>query len=1049
MNAAAVQEYKALGDLYSQQNKPQQAVGMYKKYLDKKPSDIKVALAVAENCFAQKNYDEAVKYYEMVSGDETKNSDFLFRFGQACYFSKNYKRAIELCKQVTEASPQNAEAFRILYDITSRDNALKNEAAGYLKRYLTLRPGDAAAQKNLGDLLYDQKDFSGALLAYRTALRTDPGIKGIYKHYVELIMQRGTKEEIVKTLTGAIGAGEADASMYYELGSFYQKQGNFPKAIEMYQKSLQLDAKNTAALSSLAHCQAKNGDVQQATISYEQVLAMNPNASREYKELGDLYNQQNKKEPAMSAYKKYIDKDSSNTAIILTVAEYSFKNKDFDEAVKYLNMVHGEEAKKSSYLLLLGQACYQSKTCTRSAAIYKQLAALMPQNADVFKTLFDIATKNNNTADAVDALKRYVALKPGDGAAQKQLGDFLYAQKDINGALGAYGAALKDDPSSHGFFKRYCEIAAGRLSQEQMIALLSAAIKTDEADAGMYATLGTMYQKQGACVKAIPCFQKALQLDPRNTPLLSLLAHCQAKTGAINDAVISYEQAVAMNPNAQADLKALGDIYLKQNKTPQALSMYRKYMEKAPGDMEVAAIVGENALKEKNYADAVKFLTIAQPTRENDIEFLYTFGEACYNDALTQSIYFKKAIDLLERVRTIAKVVPHHAMVLKMLADSYDRMGDTARAMSMYIGYTRIPGVRDAEASFRKAQLTESSNANLAAKMYEENSVMFPNDYRNFLYAGLYYAKRQATYDKAIALLKKCSALADSIPAVWMELGQVYGKLGRNKEEVEAYRQFIQRDPSNPEASGKIGEILMAKHNVNDAMVFLETANALKPNDPKFMTLLSQGYLATDRPNEAIVLLEKCEKLKPDDIAIKEQLYGLYDKKGDTRNALNEIKQIVEKKKDPKYLLKYAQALYAGGVYSDAENAIKDIRATDPENIEALLLYGKIQGIQGKWDDALETYKEISYINPNYAPALYERAELHLMQSKLQWAKTFYERTLKSDPKFVLAEIGLAKVARVEKNKVEYLKHIQAAQKMDPNNKALADEMQEGRKLLK
>ncbi|HEX7510678.1 MAG TPA: tetratricopeptide repeat protein, partial [Chitinivibrionales bacterium] len=529
----------------------------------------------------------------------------------------------------------------------------------------------------------------------------------------------------------------------------------------------------------------------------------------------------------------------------------------------------------------------------------------------------------------------------------------------------------------------------------------------------------------------------------------STLALCQAKTGAISDAIVSYEQAVAMNPNAQAELKALGDIYYKQNKTSQALSMYRKYMEKAPNDMAVAEVVGASALKEKNYADAVKFLAVAQPSKENDPEFLFTYGQACYYDALTQSKNFKKAIDLLERLRAISKVLPNQTLVLKMLADSYDRTGDTARAMSMYIGYTRIPGVRDAEASFRKAQLTEASNPGLAAKMYDDNSVMFPNDYRNFLYAGQYYAKRQATYDKAISLLKKCSSLADSIPSVWMEMGQVYGKLGKNKEEVEAYRQFIQRDPSNPDASGRIGEILMSKHNVNDAMVFLETANALKPNDPKYMLLLAQGYLATDRPNEAIGLLEKCEKLKPDDIAIKEQLYALYEKKGDSRSALGEIKQIITKKKDNKYLLKYAQALYGSGVYTDAENAIKDIRATDPENIDALLLYGRIQGIQGKWDDALETYKEISYINPNFAPALYERAEIHMMQSKLQWARTFYERTLKADPKFVLAEIGLAKVSRVEKNKTEYMKHIQTAQKMDPTNKAIADEMQEGKKLLK
>jgi tetratricopeptide (TPR) repeat protein len=1049
VNPSAVAEYKELGDLYTQQKNTQQAIGMYKKYLDRKPSDVKVALGVAENAFNQKSYDEAVKYYEMAKLDDVKDASLLFRFAQACYLNKNLKRASELFRMVTDLNPQNSEAFRILYEIALRDNSMRSDAAVYLKKYLALKPQDAVAQKNLGDMLYEQKDFPGALSGYRAAIKADPKINGIYKKYVELVMQRGTKEEIVKALTSAIAANEADAGMYYELGSFYQKQAAYSKAVEMYQKAAQMDSKNIAVLSALAECQAKNGDVQQATVSYEQAIAMNPLAVHEYKSLGDLYMQQNKKDQAMASYRKYIDKDTTNTPLILAVAEYAFKNRDFDGAILYLNMVHGEEAKKTSYLLMLGQACYQSKTCNKAESIFKQLSVLLPQNSDVFKTLFDISIKNNNTAEAVAALKKYLALKPEDAAAQKQLGDFLYDQKDMPGAVAAYGAAIKADPSIKGFYKRYVEIASGRITQEQLVNVLNLAIKNNEADAGMHSTLGNIYQKQNECAKAILCYTKAIQLDPRNTSLLSSLAACQAKTGAVDDAVVSYEQVIAMNPSSQAELKALGDLYQKQNKSAQALNIYRKYLEKAPNDYNVAEIVGQNALKEKKYADAVKYFGIAQQAKLNDADFLYNYGTACYYDAVLQSKNYKKVIELFERLRGISKTIPNSSAVLKMLAVSYDQLGDTAKAMAMYIGYTKMPGIKDAEASFRKAKLTEHSNPSLAAKMYEDNTKLFPNDYRNYLYAGLYYAKKQATFDKSIAMLKKCSSLADSIPIVWMEMGQVYGKLGKDKEEVEAYREFLQRDPNNPEACGKIGEILLAKHNINDAMVFLETANALKSNDPRFMMLLAKGYLATDRNNEALSLLEKTEKIKPDDMNIKEQLYALYEKNGDTKNALNEMKQILTKKKDPKYLLKYAQALYANGVYSEAENAVRDIRAADPENIDALLLYGRIQSIQGKWDDALETYKEISYINPNYAPAMYERAELHLMQSKLQWAKTFYERTLKADPKYVLAEIGLAKVARMEKNKAEYAKHIQNAQALDPNNKALADEIQEGKKLLK
>jgi len=119
--------------------------------------------------------------------------------------------------------------FKTLFDIVSKDSTLKSEAASYLQKYVALKPSDAEAQKNLGDMLYDLKNTFGALAAYRAAIVADPAIKGFYKRYVELVLLKGTPDELVKALTGAINAQEADAAMYSSLGAVYQKQGNCAK----------------------------------------------------------------------------------------------------------------------------------------------------------------------------------------------------------------------------------------------------------------------------------------------------------------------------------------------------------------------------------------------------------------------------------------------------------------------------------------------------------------------------------------------------------------------------------------------------------------------------------------------------------------------------------------------------------------------------------------------------------------------------------------------------------------------------------------------------
>ena len=195
-------------------------------------------------------------------------------------------------------------------------------------------------------------------------------------------------------------------------------------------------------------------------------------------------------------------------------------------------------------------------------------------------------------------------------------------------------------------------------------------------------------------------------------------------------------------------------------------------------------------------------------------------------------------------------------------------------------------------------------------------------------------------------------------------------------------------------------------------MVYLEMANTLSPKDPDVLTLLGIGYIKTNRPKDAVDVLVKAKTLKPQDTDIRLQLVDLYKKTDQNKKAIEEMKDLIAIKRDNKILLSYAQSLYDDGKFKEAQDAVEDIKATDPENIEALMILARAQRGQKKLDPAVETYKEISYINPNYAPALCERADVHMQQNKPQWAKTFFERALRADANYALAYLGLARLAK-------------------------------------
>jgi tetratricopeptide (TPR) repeat protein len=188
-------------------------------------------------------------------------------------------------------------------------------------------------------------------------------------------------------------------------------------------------------------------------------------------------------------------------------------------------------------------------------------------------------------------------------------------------------------------------------------------------------------------------------------------------------------------------------------------------------------------------------------------------------------------------------------------------------------------------------------------------------------------------------------------------------------------------------------------------------------------------------------LLLKVRELAKDDPEIRFELYEVLSKGNQKEKALTEIKSLVELTHNPKYVLIYAKNLLDGGKVKEAQDAVEDILAADAENLDALMLKALALRAEKKYDEAIEVYKELVYVKTDYAPAFFERAETHLIQNKFQWAETYYKRTLEVDPKFALAEFGLAKIAKVRKDQGAFKLHLENAYKLDPDNIQIKEEL--------
>ncbi len=1077
-NATANRE---LGIIYYNDKQFDKAIPLLKKSYAVQ-ADANVAFGLGKAYMETGNTESSIEYFKEALSKNPSLYEANLDLARAYYKKEKFLAAATEFEKIAPKMDLSAmdQYYRaVSHEKTNNtDGALKAYQAAIEKFGPAKEPEAINSRLKVGTALLEKKSFDGALPQFQFIVSADP-------------------------------EGRIVPNIYFLLADAYLGVNNQPKAIVSLEKALALDNKNIEAYARLADLYEKNGASEKAKLIYEKMMSLSPNDPHVYLVLGE-YNLKAKKysealkdfersyvldrapktaegiamaasvlnqwEKARDAAESAIKMDPSLMDSRVVLARAYLREKNYKGAQEQLEFLTGKrpfelefwkqlavcyvnvnepqrlaevdrkitEMDKTSVesRLRLAQYALSQKDTKQAFDLYKELAQLTPQNAVVFKNLYEITFQSGDKNGAVFYEKKYLALNPSDALAQRNLGDLLYELKDLDGALAAYRAALKLDPTIKGFYKRYAELVIAKGQQDEVIHVLSGAISSGEADVGAFTTLGMIYQKKAAYSKALEMYQKAIQMDPQNTDVLSALAECQAKTGDVNGAIISYEQVIMMNPKASDEYKDLGNLYSKQGKVDQAINVYRKYLDKSPGDQDVAKKVGMFLYGKKQYQDAIRYLELTKERAADDFNFQLALGE-CYFNVNN----FKKAEQVYEGLRMQKKPpVPNIKSVLRLLAEAYEKDNNLAQAVDVYAAYSQLPGPKDQEACYKAASLQEKVNLARAKKIYEDNIIAFPNDYRNYLRLGIIYAKDKTTLARSATLLKKAGSLADTIPTMWLELAQVYEKLGNEKEEMSAYKKLVTMDPQNFEANKRLGIILMKNNVTTDAMVYLEMANTLSQKDPDILTMLAKGYIKTNRFKDAIDVLQKAKVLKSDDAEIRMELVDLYKKTGQDKKALDEMKQLVEIKRDNKILIMYAKGLATDGKYKEAEEVIENIKATEPENIEALMILGDVQKSQKKLDAAIETYKEISYINPNYAPALFERAEVHLLQNKPQWAKTFYDRALRADPKYALAELGLAKFFKVQKNQTAYMEHLEKAYQMDPNDPEISAEYKKAKK---
>jgi tetratricopeptide (TPR) repeat protein len=287
--------------------------------------------------------------------------------------------------------------------------------------------------------------------------------------------------------------------------------------------------------------------------------------------------------------------------------------------------------------------------------------------------------------------------------------------------------------------------------------------------------------------------------------------------------------------------------------------------------------------------------------------------------------------------------------------------------------------------------------------------------YYNFAMGHLYaelagaFGNRSDYTNKAIDFYRQAMKLDPAASFLSEELTDLYIQAGRIKEAVSEAEDLLKQDPNNLDARRLLGRIYARligdpeQHKVNEGMLrqAIEQFSKVTEQDPKDVeSWLMLGRL--QRINHDSVDAEKAyKKVLDQDTNNEEALTGLamvYSEVGDTKNAIEMLRQVTGKNPNPRTLAALANFYEQTNDYSSAADVWRQALQMDPENSRIKRALAQDALYMEHLDEALKLYGEVAATDPRDAQIQLRLSEAYRLKGDFAKARAAFSKAHELEP---------------------------------------------------
>lgn len=509
-----------------------------------------------------------------------------------------YARTGRIRDAVTEAQdllkrdPNNLEAHRLLGHIYLRslgdmqggngsENILKLAIEQY-EEIVKLDPKSVDDHMMLGRLYHADNQGKKAEEEEKTAVQLAPDSEEAVTTLAMLYDEEGDAAKAAETLA-TIPEQNRSAKLYSVLGSTYDQQKDYKKAIDAYQHAIALDRDNLDAIRGLADAFQNDGQSEKALEQYKVIADANPEDARTYVRMAEIYRKQGNLDLALRDLKKAESMVKDSEQISYELSEIYQAQGRYDDAIQELqgllkstekadNKYSSEEQdNRAIFLERLGSVYRDNNNEQGSIDTFQKMLSLGDENARRgYQEIIDTYRQAKQWQKATDAAKEASEKLPKDRELKMVYASQIADMGQTDAALEQVKSLLKGTPDDREVYINLATMYSRlkRWSDAEAALDKAAQLSTKSEDKETVEFLrASGYERQKKYDEAEALFRKILSANPDNSTVLNYLGYMLADNGTkLDEALGMIKKAVDLEPANGAYLDSLGWAYFKLGK---------------------------------------------------------------------------------------------------------------------------------------------------------------------------------------------------------------------------------------------------------------------------------------------------------------------------------------------------------------------------------------------------------------------------------------------------------------------------------------------------